>query len=562
MSTYTKAQPSSIPRATRAAPLAAIGPRPTKASLLRASQVTQDLTGGHPAEKRKAAVIQQRSDLNKTGIPVRGRMERKGTAVSGGKKVEGAVGGFAEKKVGAGVGGNKGKTMKGVAAPMVDEVVSFYEAWVKKADSALQPEKKVGSADKIEEVKEFKTTAGEKAPWRLKKGEKQQFYEGEPDWEYLKALQQYNGENEPRFNENAKVWLEQMEDPNETGYLRMMEDRFKGYRFDAEVEDLQAKIAWEVTEATMILYIDNVIAEEKVEEEKGDHSNWSIYIFGGNPLLSDEPMPFQLEGDQVFDDIMAESIAQQEDLEEIRRIETEDQQRINEQMAVSAALAFEIELTRYKAEVEESDEQLTSDVSTCNIFLYGPNPSLLDEPMPFSLPAPHPDTTFELGDLSVLPAHDMSLLMDETEPHLRDVLANIPEWWVPEPEPQDFANMAMDLMALANQGITASDTDMDICGRLQRGLTGFLSSKEEEFFAAPVPMRFEREFEVSYKNEAMITDEEYPGDVSILEALGADDTLLPIDTDPIIQRRLREPNLLAELALVTGPGFLCAALRD
>ena len=184
--------------------------------------------------------------------------------------------------------------------------------------------------------------------------------------------------------------------------------------------------------------------------------------------------------------------------------------------------------------------------------------------MPFDLPAPHPDTTFQLGDLSVQPAGDMSLLVDETEPHLRSVLANIPEWWVPEPEPQDFANMALDLLALANQGITASDTDVDLCGRLQRGLTGFISTKEEDFFAVPVPMvfGFERRFKVLHGSEAMITDEQYPGDVSALEVLGADDTLLPIDTDTIIQQRLRQPNLLAELATMTGPGFVCAALMD
>jgi hypothetical protein len=208
--------------------------------------------------------------------------------------------------------------------------------------------------------------------------------------------------------------------------------------------------------------------------------------------------------------------------------------------------------------------ELTSDESTCEIYLYGPNPSLFDEPMPFSLPEPHPDTTFELGDLSVQPADDMSLLIDEKEPPLRNVLANIPDWWVPEPEPQDFANMALDLLALANQGITASDTDVDLCGRLQRGLTGYLSTKEEGFFAAPVPtfFGFERRFEVLYGSEAMITDQQYPGDVSALEVLGADDTLLPIDTDPIVQQRLRQPNLLAELAMMTGPGFLCAALKD
>lgn len=183
--------------------------------------------------------------------------------------------------------------------------------------------------------------------------------------------------------------------------------------------------------------------------------------------------------------------------------------------------------------------------------------------MPFALPQPHPDTTFELGDLSVLPGDDMSMLVDERAPHSCDWQATVPDLQVAGPTPQDFADMAMDLMDLANHGITASDTDFDLCTRLQHGLTGFLSTKDEEFFAAPVPFAFETLFETTYKQEAMLFDETFPGEICpALMALGADDTLLPIDTDPIIQQRLREPSLLAELATMAGPGFLCAALRE
>lgn len=221
MSTYTKEHTNSaIPRATRAAPLAAIGPRPTKASLLRASQVKQDLTGGRPAENRKAVVTQRGSEIRTTAIPMRRQMEKKEDAVTAGKKVGGSVRGAvgAVAKVGAAVLGSKVKVMRRVAAPAAQEVVSYYEASVKKADSALQPKKKVHFAAKLDQVKLFETTAGEKAPWRLKKGEKQESYEGEPDWEFLKAQQQYNGEKGTKFVNQAKALLKAIEDLNETDY--------------------------------------------------------------------------------------------------------------------------------------------------------------------------------------------------------------------------------------------------------------------------------------------------------------------------------------------------------
>jgi hypothetical protein len=58
----------------------------------------------------------------------------------------------------------------------------------------------------------------------------------------------------------------------------------------------------------------------------------------------------------------------------------------------------------------------------------------------------------------------------------------------------------------------------------------------------------------------MLIDEEFPGKVCpVLDALGADDTLLPFETDPVIQRQLRQPNILDEMA---GPGYVWPALED
>lgn len=45
------------------------------------------------------------------------------------------------------------------------------------------------------------------------------------------------------------------------------------------------------------------------EREK---TKWSICIFGGNAMLEDESMPFELEGDEEFDSIMDALIVSQE----------------------------------------------------------------------------------------------------------------------------------------------------------------------------------------------------------------------------------------------------------
>jgi hypothetical protein len=178
MSTYTKATPSAIPRANRAAPPAAIGPRPTKASLLRASQIKEGIT----VDKQKGVVIQQRPAIKKEERSVGEQMKRKVYAGLGGKKVA------------AEVGKGIGKTAKGVAALAEPKVVSFYEAWVKKADFALQPKKKVRFAANVA-VRVYEPVAGEKETFRLP-----QCY-----WE--------NGE---AVVAGAKAWLREKEDPNET----------------------------------------------------------------------------------------------------------------------------------------------------------------------------------------------------------------------------------------------------------------------------------------------------------------------------------------------------------
>ncbi|KAI5451617.1 hypothetical protein NCC49_001598 [Naganishia albida] len=481
MSIYKKATTSAIPRANRAAPKAAIGPGPTKASLLRVSQIKE----GKTVDKQGDVVIQQLLEIKKAGRPVGGEMRSKARL-----------------------------------------------DWLRR-----RPKKVKFASDA--KVRAYEPSAGGRVP---SEGEKPELWEGEPEWKDLRELQWKNAEERASVSIKAKAWLREMEDPDEGGEtVRMMENKFKAIRFDEELDNLKAKKTWEVVESAAMLYLDELAAEERAVL---DDTKWSIYIFGDNPMLEDEEMPFKVEDDRDFDDTM-------EDLIEMHA--KDEERRVIGEMADALTVIMGSFMEQDPAEDDSEEDYLPA------LYLYGSNPSLLDEPMPFALPEPHPDTTFELGDLSVLPDDNMSMLVDEDAPFPRDMH---PDLRVAEPTPNDFRDTMMDLLDLANQGITCSETDLDLVTRLQHGRTAFIPTREEEFFAVPTPspFTFERRLAI-FEKDKMLTDEVFPGDIcSTSEARGADVTLLPIDTDPIIQRRLRQPNILDEM--MSGPGYVWPELQE
>ncbi|KAI5453799.1 hypothetical protein NCC49_005610 [Naganishia albida] len=215
MMTYYKATTSAIPRANPVAPQAAIGPRPTKASLLRASQIKE----GKAVDKQGEVVIQQAPEVKKTGRPVGGEMKSKGKA------------GLVEKRGDGAAGKGKGEAANGVAAP-----------------AAVEIPKKVKFASDAK-VRVYELSAGERVP---SEGEKPELWEGEPEWKDLRELQWKNAEERASLSIKAKAWLRELEDENEvgeTGYLRMMENRFKAIRLDEEIDNLKAKKTWEVVES-------------------------------------------------------------------------------------------------------------------------------------------------------------------------------------------------------------------------------------------------------------------------------------------------------------------------
>jgi hypothetical protein len=159
----------------------------------------------------------------------------------------------------------------------------------------------------------------------------------------------------------------------------------------------------------------------------------------------------------------------------------------------------------------------------------GYNPSLLDEPAPFKIREPHPDTSLELSDMSFL-QEDEPMLTETREPRCCDVLEHIPEWFVPGVTADDVEIHRNARKALIQEGIRPSATEEDIWGRIQRFETPYLSSNEEEFFAMPEKFSFEQKFEAEFGDEPMLTSYCFPDTVKpILETESADNTFIAND---------------------------------
>lgn len=166
--------------------------------------------------------------------------------------------------------------------------------------------------------------------------------------------------------------------------------------------------------------------------------------------------------------------------------------------------------------------------------------------------------TLDLADMAKC-LDETEWIAEETEPQVCSVLA---EYNAPLPNAQDLLNFERNLNDLAVQGIPVSETDEDLWSRLRRGLTDLVSTKEEAFFGPPESFSFEEKF-MSMRDEEMLADVSFCGQVSpVLEALGADDTLLDIETGDEDQWRMRNYELLTEIAWSSGPGSLCAALEE
>jgi hypothetical protein len=159
----------------------------------------------------------------------------------------------------------------------------------------------------------------------------------------------------------------------------------------------------------------------------------------------------------------------------------------------------------------------------------GYNPSLLDEPAPFELRPPHPDTSLELSDMSFLQENE-PMLTETREPRCCDVLEHIPEWFVPGVTADDVEIHRNQRKALIQEGIRPSATEEDIWGRIQRFETPYLCSAEEEFFAMPEKFSFEQQFEAEFGDEPMLTSYCFSDTVKpVLETESADNTFIAND---------------------------------
>lgn len=189
MSTQANTKPSVIPRPVRAATPAMVGPRPTKASLLRASQIKE----GNAVGQRKAAVIQRAPEIRKAVVSANSMTRRVEGGILKGGKMQGNV------------PGSKGRVMNGVAAPVARSVVSSNTPRVKKANSCFAPKKKTVHFNEVEVRHHLNSHVCETVPWLLEDAEEYELFEGEIDWETWRAQQEFTLERAAKIGIDAML---------------------------------------------------------------------------------------------------------------------------------------------------------------------------------------------------------------------------------------------------------------------------------------------------------------------------------------------------------------------
>ncbi|KAI5449815.1 hypothetical protein NCC49_004027 [Naganishia albida] len=500
-------QHSAIPRPARAALPATVGPRPTKAPLSRTSQIKE----GVAAEKAGTAVIQQSPEVIMAMTPANRENGVEKAALKGilkKKKIDGKV-------IGNGFRGRN--------------VVSCNPD-VKKANGGFAGRKRVHFAGNAM-CRVYDLQPGERVPWISNVPEPQQLFKGEIGW---KAWRE---QLESTIREERELGSEEFMARTE---MELEEIRLKELADEVDTMVIQERIRqgqYDLLENEMDKYRKELEERYAAEALKDEDSTWAIYIYGGNPMIEDEGMPFSMD-DPVFDEILSDMVVQ-EVLAKARNVQA--QWEGNAPVAMNG---------------KEAEECLTkADESAWDIALPANVSYILDEPAPF----PHPDTTLDMADMAILLQDKTEWIAEETQP---PVCAALEEYNVPLPNAQDLLNFERNLNDLAAEGIPISETDEDLWSRLRRGLTDMVSTKEEAFFGPPERFSFEDRF-ASMQDKEMLADVTFPGVVSpVLEALGADDTLLDIETGDENEWRLREYELLTEMAWSSGPGRLCAALED
>lgn len=211
----------------------------------------------------------------------------------------------------------------------------------------------------------------------------------------------------------------------------------------------------------------------------------------------------------------------------------------------------------FAEEVATSTGLTSANESAGTFFESGGNPSLLGEPMPFTLPVSHSDTSVELADMSVSPLKtcvDDGRTGASTQSGFGQHAGLVHPWRDQGADPR----VRKRLERIGGARYPGILTDEDIWSKTCDKATHSLSTKEELFFGTPTELPSERRHRLRHGRPEsqlpMFTDEwammQFPGIVcAALDAPGADDTMLNIDADLTIQRRIRtEPSLLTEFA--------------
>ncbi|GHJ84483.1 hypothetical protein NliqN6_0885 [Naganishia liquefaciens] len=324
-------------------------------------------------------------------------------------------------------------------------------------------------------------------------------------------------------------------------------------RRDAKAfEDARQRLEHEIFETDMRDWEAEFTSQAEDDEAAGDESGWNLIVYGYNDLLTDEPCPVTEPLDEAFYNDLLKAAEEQE-----RQITEEREEKEKGSRAV--AIFLDAVLDNFAAKIEEEENTLATSGSGWNIMQFdGYNPSLVDEPMPFTMPAVHPDTSLELGDISGLLAYDLPMLTDPArEPRCRKVLEHIPEFYVPGVTEHDVNLHREEMISRMHDGILPSATDEDMWERLKEGQTPYLSSKEELFFEVPEQLPFERRYESEFADQSMLTDNKPVGYLAllspILDTASADNSLR--DYDDTDTRFWSDERLRAAVRQLTDPAL-------
>ncbi|KAJ9121339.1 hypothetical protein QFC24_004676 [Naganishia onofrii] len=354
---------------------------------------------------------------------------------------------------------------------------------------------------------------------------------GEISWIDWRAQREWNYKNQDLID-------------HERRYIEYKMDKYADWDpdFDLDFED-QKEEAANMVEEHDTLHMIKVLEDfaKELEKEQAENalksydSGWDIILFGANPSLLEEEAPFSLSTDpnhpdNIFERNIDNMVIARDNynrlVKELAELRKEVEARVNEEVMHQMAIEMD-------AEEERKENGLQPAESDWTVYLFGANPALEDEEMPFAL------TPCE-SDLS------LAIFGDEAAAHVVEAPSRTVATL--------FKERNNEIEAL---GIPLSSSDKNIQMRISRNETPFLSASDEIFFEpGRLPFEYrlavlEEDGEMSMlMDESLLMDESHfglaPSDSSMSLKFASMDGLTFTDMNMIMDEGT--PALLPSLA--------------